>query len=151
MKARRALIALALFLCGLLAGGATVWVYRDALEEVKPERDVGPARVWEATVYLPLADNQGRPFAEADWHAALDILVKRFKGATLGEPREGRWLDQNNQVQRERIRPVTISFEPSRLEEFRAAVREAGRRLGQEAMYVRFEEPRVELIPVTPE
>src|SRR5262249_25970512 len=34
------------------------------------------------------------------------------------------------------------------LGEFREAVHVAGQRLGQEAMYVRFEEPRVDLIPV---
>ena len=43
---------------------------------------------------------------------------------------------------------MAISFAPQRLEEFRRAVYAAGRRLGQEAMYVRFEEPRIELIAV---
>jgi hypothetical protein len=109
----------------------------------------GPApRRWEATVYLPLADNQGRPFAETAWQEALDGLVAAFGGATLGHPQEGCWLDARRRVCRERVRPVVISFAPNRLDEFRHAVHGVGKRLGQEAMYVRFEEPRVELISV---
>jgi len=44
--------------------------------------------------------------------------------------------------------PVVVSFAPERLDELRAAVHAVGKRLGQEAMYVRFEAPRVELIAV---
>jgi hypothetical protein len=51
-------------------------------------------------------------------------------------------------VCREQVRPVIVSFAPGRLDEFRHAVHNVGQRLGQEAMYVRFEEPRVQLIPV---
>lgn len=110
----------------------------------------GPApRRWEATVYLPLADNGGQPFAEAAWHDALDGLVARFGGATLGPPQEGCWLDARRRVCREPVRPVVVSFPRERLDEFRHAIHEVGERLGQEAMYVRFEEPRVELIPVS--
>jgi hypothetical protein len=43
-------------------------------------------RRWEATVYLPLADNQGRQFSEAVWQEALEGLVVPFGGATLGHP-----------------------------------------------------------------
>src|SRR5262249_57157598 len=52
----------------------------------------GPApRRWEATVYLPLADNAGQPFAEGAWQEALEALVVPFGGATLDPPREGCW------------------------------------------------------------
>lgn len=105
-------------------------------------------RCWEATVYLPLADNEGRSFAETTWHEALEGFVTAFGGATLGEPREGCWLGTRGRVCRERVRPVVISFAPERLGDFRRVVRDAGRRLGQEVMYVRFEEPRVDLISV---
>jgi hypothetical protein len=105
-------------------------------------------RCWEATVYLPLADNEGQPFSEAAWQAALAELVVPFGGATLGQPQEGCWLDASGQVCREPVRPVVVSFVPERLDEFRNAVHDVGKRLGQEAMYVRFEEPRVQLIPV---
>jgi hypothetical protein len=105
-------------------------------------------RRWEATVYLPLADNGGQSFAEAAWHEALGVLVAPFGGATLGEPQEGCWVDARGRLCRERVRPVVISFAPGRAEEFRRTVHDVGRLMGQEAMYVRFEEPRVELISV---
>jgi hypothetical protein len=103
---------------------------------------------WEATVFLPLADNEGQSFAESTWHEALTRLVTPFGGATLGEPQEGCWLDARGRMCRERVRAVVVSFAPDRLNEFRLAVHDVGRRLGQEAMYVRFEEPLVDLIPV---
>jgi hypothetical protein len=110
----------------------------------------GPApRRCEATIYLPLADNEGRPFPEAEWQEAMNGLVVSFGGATLGQPQEGCWLDARRQVRCERIRPVVVSFAPERLDEFRVAVHKVGKRLGQEAVYVRFEEPRVELIPMS--
>src|SRR5262245_40754230 len=99
-------------------------------------------------VYLPLADNEGRPFTDAQWQAALEILVTRFGGATLGEPQEGCWLDASQRVCRERVWPVVVSFVSARLEEFRRAVQEVGRYPGQEAIYIRFEKPQVELIPL---
>ncbi|MDG3007718.1 hypothetical protein [Paludisphaera mucosa] len=110
--------------------------------------DPVPPRAWEATVHLPLADELGRPFTAEEWGEALEILVTRFGGATLAEPREGCWLDARRGVLREPIRPVAVSFAPHRLEEFRRAALDVGRHLGQEAVYVRFDEPRVELIPV---
>src|SRR5262245_26198171 len=105
-------------------------------------------RCWEATVYLPLSDNQGRAFADQAWQDALAILVVPFGGATLGQPQEGCWLDVRRRVCREPVRPVVVSFAPHRLGEFRHAVHAVGKHLGQESMYVRFEEPRVELIAV---
>src|SRR5262245_65369906 len=52
----------------------------------------------EATVYLPTADNQGRPFGEAAWQDALKSLVTPFGGATLGQPQEGCWVDAGGRV-----------------------------------------------------
>jgi hypothetical protein len=114
-----------------------------------PSTAARPApRRWEATVYLPLADNLGQSFAETVWQEALERLVTPFGGATLGPPQEGCWVDARQRVCREPVRPVVVSFAPERLGEFRRAVHAVGQHLGQEAMYVRFEEPRVELIPV---
>jgi hypothetical protein len=113
-----------------------------------PVTENSAPRRLEATVYLPTVDNQGRPFEEARWQHALESLVAPFGGATLGQPQEGCWLDGRGRVCREPIRPVVVSFAPARLAEFRKAVHDVGKRLGQEAMYVRFEEPRVDVIPV---
>jgi hypothetical protein len=106
-------------------------------------------RCWEATVYLPLSDNQGRPFGESVWQQAMKNLVVPFGGATLGQPTEGYWLDARRQICREPVRPVVVSFAAERLDEFRRAVHIVGEHLGQEVVYVRFEQPRVELIVTT--
>ena len=140
---------LALLLAAVLLDGhsaSTRALTGDAPGAASRERQA--PRRWEATVYLPLADNQGRPFAEADWQAALERLVVPFGGATLGQPLEGCWLDDRRRMCREPVRPVVVSFAHGRLEEFRRVVHHVGQHLGQEAMYVRFEEPHVQLIPV---
>src|SRR5262249_59509643 len=93
-------------------------------------------RRWEATVYLPLADNEGQPFPAEEWEKALAGLVAPFGGATLGPAREGIWLDASRRLRLERVRPVVISFDYGRLDEYRRAVRRVGRQLRQAAMYV---------------
>jgi hypothetical protein len=146
---RRGLIGVAVLAVGIAVGRYTP-PPRDCVTrpDDEPAAAARPApRCWEATVYLPLADNQGQPFSEGAWQETLAVLVVPFGGATLGPPQEGCWLDVHGRVCREQVRPVVISFAPERLDEFRGVVRAVGRRLGQEAMYVRFEEPRVELIP----
>jgi hypothetical protein len=149
MILRHGLIGVAMLAAGI-AVGRYAPPHRD--DVARPDGALAAAgrpapRCWEATVYLPLADNTGRPFSEGAWQEALAVLVVPFGGATLGTVQEGCWLDARGRVCREQVRPVVISFGPDRLDEFRDAVRAVGRRLGQEAMYVRFEEPRVELIP----
>jgi hypothetical protein len=144
----RGLFSTSLFLSGLFLGGFTVQRWEDhyprAVEELPP-------RVWQATVYLPLVDNAGQPFSDELWQEAVEVFVSRFGGATLGGPQDGRWLDAQERVHREPIRPVVISFERRKLGDFRRTLREVGERLGQEAMYVLLEEPRVELVQVGPE
>jgi hypothetical protein len=146
----RGLFALGVLAAGIAVGRFTVLSRDLTVHPTVAAAEAGagrPApRCWEATVYLPLADNQGRPFSEGVWQEALEVLVASFGGATLGQPQEGCWLDAGRRVCRERVRPVVISFAPQRLDEFRQAVHDVGKRLGQEAMYVRFEEPRVELV-----
>jgi hypothetical protein len=105
-----------------------------------------PPRRWEATIYLPAASNDGRRFSEEVWQGAVAVLVDRFGGATLAGEEEGWWLDRERRLHREPVRPVVVSFERHRLGEFRDLVREVGRRLGQEEVYVRLEEPRVETL-----
>jgi hypothetical protein len=139
---RRVLWGLGLFLAGLLLGGTAVFFWMRAEEEGLPPRR------WEATVYLPLTDNAGKPFSEQDWDDAVGILVAESGGATLGFKREGIWVDERKHTRRESVRAVVVSFPRDRLANFRRALVEAGRRLGQEAVYVRLEEPRVEILTV---
>lgn len=139
---KRTVLGIGLFTVGVALGGTAVFFWREgpAAEE--------PPRVWEATLLLPVNDNRGRPFPETQWRDALAVLVTRFGGATLGEQREGCWHASGGRVQSEPVRVVVVSFERGRLAEFRRTVREVGRRLGQESMYVRLGEPRVEVVPV---
>ena len=148
----RGLVTIAVFLIGVVVGGsaAFTWTSRQQLftPPPAPSSKDDPARVWEATIFVPVVDGEGRRFKEPDWQRALDVLVADFGGATLGNEQEGWWLDAHKQIRREAVRPITISFERHRLEEFRASLREVGRRLRQEAMYVRLEEPRVEVLAI---
>jgi hypothetical protein len=149
MPRRYGLYGFVLFLAGVTAGGGGVlaWERGPGLLHRPPPPAESPRR-WEATLYLPLADTDGHRFSAETWQGALSDLVGRFRGATLAPEQEGWWVDGRNQVHREPVRPVTVSFERHRLDEFRASVREVGRRLGQVEMYVRLEEARVELLPV---
>jgi hypothetical protein len=141
MVAQRTVLVLVVFVLGVAAGGAAVhsWHHR---------ADSLPVRRLEATVLVPLVDNDNKQIEPENWQDAVEPLVRGFGGATLGAPAEGRWVDGTGRLRREEVRPVVVSFEAHRLEEFRRAVHEVGRRLGQETMYVRFEEPRIELLPV---
>lgn len=141
---------LGILLVGMAIGGLTVHAL------VKPTAPATPSEVnlppvqWEATLYLPLQDNQGQPFPKEVRDRALDILIRKFGGATLGPERQGCWLDPKNQIQREPIQLVTISFPEAQLEEFRAAVKEMGQVLRQQEVYIRFEKPRIESIVIPP-
>jgi hypothetical protein len=130
------------FLLGLVAG---VGLARPGSPPVPPDL---PPRHCEATVYLPLADNHGRKIPDDEWQRALDLLVADLGGATLQAPLEGCWRDGRGHLCREPMRPVAVTFERRRLDDFRRTVRQVGRHLGQEVLYVRFTEPRVELLPV---
>jgi len=110
-----------------------------------------PPRRYEATVFLPLVDNDGRPVPEEQWQEALGLLVTELGGATLGPPVEGCWRDADGAIRREPVRPVVVSFEQDRLASFRKTLQQVGRRLGQRVLYTRFSEPRVELTPVAPD
>src|SRR5262245_20993846 len=96
---------------GLMAGLIAPWPATPLSPGARAVEAVRPApRRCEATLYLPLADNQGRPFPEAQWQEALEVVVRPFGGATLGEPREGCWIDPARRLCREWVRPVVVSF-----------------------------------------
>jgi|SRR5262249_17979277 len=144
MNRRSTLTGIGLLIAGVLLGAAGVLLWQHAQEPASNPGAV-PGRLLEATIYLPLTDNQGNEFPRDEWLAAIEVLVKEFGGATLGAKQEGFWQSSGH-VQREPVQLLTISFERQRLGRFREKVREVGRRLGQDSVYVRFEEPRIELI-----
>jgi hypothetical protein len=130
-----------LFLLGVGVGGGAVWYW---IARPPATSDEPPVR-WEATVFLPIVANPEHPFTIQDWDDAIALLVKAFGGATLGTEIEGWWMDDQGRLQRERVRPVIVSFEPAKLGDFRRVLDTVGRRLGQKAMYTRFERPQIEV------
>jgi len=144
--ARRSMFV-GVFLLGVVVGATVILMWPG---HIRPDAAPALPRRLEATIYLPTSGNTQKPFTEKDWHNALTLLVVEFGGATLGSPVEGYWLDANGQLQREPVRPVIISFEREKLDRFREIVHQVGQKLGQETIYTRFEEPRVELLPVRP-
>jgi hypothetical protein len=164
-----ALCGIFLFVLGGAAGvgGTLLWLRSgrqaeppvEKLGEEKPpgekrREEKPPPERWEATIYLPAPRRNANPFTsteEADWNAAVGLLVREFEGATLGAEVEGLWHGSDGKLARETIRPIIVSFEPNRLEEFRRVLDEVGKRLKQEAVYARFEKPRVELRRINPD
>lgn len=134
-----------MFLLGVGVGGLGFHTWRPG-----PVSDTLPERRLEATVFLPLVNNADEMIPRDKWEAAIGPLIQEFGGTTLGASVEGCWRDQQGRMRREPVRPLVLSFAAQRLPDFRQALHEVGRRLGQEAMYVRYEEPRVELLVVEP-
>lgn len=141
----RGLVAVVIFAVGAAVGGVGVWTWDHGLPSPPPPR------FWEATVFLPTHDNDGKPFPPERWHDAVDVIVLECGGATVGDPMEGAWADDSRKVQRETVRPVVVSFPRKNLPGFRKAATEAGRRLGQQVVYYRLEEPRIEMLTVDSE
>jgi hypothetical protein len=143
MSPSRLLLWVAVFLAGAGAGGAGVWFWRPpaASERSHPD-DV--ERRWEATIYLP-APGQAGGFTEKDHQEALGLLVREFEGLTLGAEEDGFWQSEKGKIEREKVRPVIVSFEPARLGRFREVLDQVGKRLEQEALYVRYEKPAIEV------
>lgn len=144
---RQAFALVGLFLAGLVAGGLAIHLW-EAREPAPTPVERLPVHSWHATLFLPTADNQGKPFPDAEWDRALGVLVQRFGGATLGAPQQGCWVDDQKQIHREPIRPVIITLDKGKLDEYRQAIQQVGKLLGQQVMYYHLEERRVEQIAV---
>jgi hypothetical protein len=132
---------------GMVIGGAAVFALYDRLFAPAQTLEELPRR-WEATIYLPLADSRDQPLSSERWDQAIEMLAKEFGGATLGSEIEGRWRDKQSRVHRERVRPIIVSFEHGRMNDLRRVLSEVGRLLDQDAIYARFEEPRILLLPI---
>jgi len=145
--ARFLLSGVLLFILGAGAGGLTVhFLTRPS----SPAPDSLPPRRLEAVVYLPTQPNPGRHFTPREWDDALELLVREMGGATLGPSVEGCWLGADGKLQREGVRLVIVSFERDRLDALRGVLRRVGKQLGQETVYYRLEQPRVEMLAVEP-
>jgi hypothetical protein len=90
----RGVLLLGMFAAGVGVGGTAVHTWQRPQPPAQAEpADNAPPRGWEATVYLPVNDNQRQPFPKEQWQGAVDLLVNEFGGATVGARLEGRWRD----------------------------------------------------------
>lgn len=137
----RGLLGVLLFAAGMAVGGLGVYTWE--------HRSTGPPRRWEATVYLPTNDAKGVPFPDDRWQEAVRVLVAECGGATIGPQQDGWWQEEGGSSTREPVRPVVVSFPRSKLAAFRQAATLAGKKLEQRVVYVRYEEPRVEMLSAT--
>jgi hypothetical protein len=143
-KTRRLLFGGLLFVLGFVAGGMALFCWQHFLVPT-------PTATYQATLFVPLVNPEGREFSDQEWETAFRPFTEEFGGATFADKHEGWWHDPQRRLHREPVRVVIISFGRDRLPTFRRAVRELGRRLGQEAMYFRLEEVQIEILNVADE
>jgi hypothetical protein len=140
------LVGLSLVALGAAVGGGIVYLFM-------PRGAATPSstpRLLEATVLLPTQGNPDKPFSEKEWNDAVGDLARQFGGATLGPLQEGCWIDAHGKLLREPVRPVTVAFRADRETEFRNQLRQLGKRLGQQTLYIRHESPRIEFLDADP-
>lgn len=87
------------------------------------------------TTLIPTTQNDGEPFETAFLRRVIDQLWKPFRA--MSEEREvyGRWTDDDGIVYSDVSIKISIECGRDRLEEAMRAVKRAGRRLGQLAMF----------------
>lgn len=135
---RTVFVGVILFAAGVGVGLATPRYWPSPLPDGVESR-------WEATLYLP-APVAGHPHLNDDaWKAALAEFTRPFGGATLVGPVEGLWHAEDGKLASEAVRPVVVSFPAELLPEFKERLKALRQRLNQEALYIRYERPLVEL------
>jgi len=133
----------------VLAFGSGILVGAYAVRDATP-----PAGLvcHEGTIFLPAPSPTDPNLTEEKWQEALaEFLQPPFQGATLAVPVEGIWRGVDGKFAREAVRPIVVSFPAVHLSTFRERARSLGKRLGQEAIYIRYERPTVELQRLTSE
>jgi hypothetical protein len=104
---------------------------------------------YQATIYLPTQDNAGQPFSEERWREAIQLLVTRHGGATVGGELEGWWVEEaTGKTYREPVRPVVVTLPRGQVGALEQTAREVGAKLSQEAVYFRLEDADVRVISV---
>lgn len=88
----------------------------------------------QITTLLPLADNQGKPFADSRIDDILNSLASQFSGCSTDGTVDGRSVARGRTHRDVSLR-VTIVCNKERLEEVRVRVTEIGKELEQDTMY----------------
>ena len=100
-------------------------------------------RVKGVTIF-PLTGNAGEDLGEVV-EGLLDRIVAEFGGYTT-DSIAGAWHSDDGMVYRDSSVRVTVVIPADAREEFRELVRDAKSALGQEAMYLEFQEAQVEFL-----
>jgi hypothetical protein len=87
------------------------------------------------TTYVPISRNDGTRFEAAFLERVIDQLWQPFQAMTDEGFVRGRWTAPDGTFFRDMCFKISIACDPSRLNEAIRAVKRAGRRLGQKAMY----------------
>jgi hypothetical protein len=85
--------------------------------------------------YIPKARNDGTQFDIDFLNGVIEQLWESFDGMTEEGEVRGRWTSPDGTVYRDHSIKISIACERERLQEAIQAVKKAGRRLRQEAMY----------------
>jgi hypothetical protein len=87
------------------------------------------------TTLIPTTRNDGTPVKSAVLDRILDSLWRPFRGMTKDGYVTGHWIDDDGTEFTDVCLKVSIDCDRGRLFEAIKAVKRAGRRLGQRAMY----------------
>lgn len=87
------------------------------------------------TTLIPTTRNDGTPFDAAFLERVIDQIWEPFQAMTDEGLVRGRWTAPNGIFFRDTCVKISIACDPGRLNEAIRAVKRAGRRLGQQAMY----------------
>jgi hypothetical protein len=87
------------------------------------------------TTLVPTTRNDGTDIEPSVLNRVLDALWRPFRGMTREEFVTGHWIDDDGTEFMDVCVKVSIECDRSRLQEAIRAVRRAGRKLGQRAMY----------------
>ena len=87
------------------------------------------------TTLIPTTRNDGTPFDSEFLRRVIDQLWKPFEAVSEEHEVHGRWTDDDGIVYSDVSIKISVECERDRLTEAMRAVRKAGRRLKQRAMY----------------
>jgi hypothetical protein len=98
---------------------------------------------------IPLARNDGSPVGQRELRDILNRLLTEFGGYTVAGEVQGGWRSPSGQIYQERNTQVWVVLEGHQLPALRQLVRDIGRQLDQEAMYLEVAQGNVEILTVS--
>lgn len=97
---------------------------------------------------IPLAQSDGTPVRPAELRGILQRFLDQFGGYTIAGEVEGGWRSPDGTEYRERNTQVWVAVERREIGRLRRLVRDLGRQLGQEAMYLEVTGGEMEIVRV---